>query len=370
MRRVCDGLVDGKLCVRPGEESLGARSHPGRIERRIGGRGRRRHGPGRAGLGYGRVDPPAGGLVRRDGPQTDVGTRLTLRPDRLRLVARSDRSDRDGPSRTPRSCCTRSPDRTRAMPRRRKRRSPTTLPRSTGDRALHGTSIAIPRGLLDDGVDAGVRQAFDRAVEALASRGAKIVDVELPHSRHAIAIYYLIATAEASSNLARYDGVRYGVRAPLDAADTLATMYERTRQAGFGPEVKRRIMLGTYVLSAGYYDAYYLKGPAGAHVDPAGLRSRAGVSRCRRAPDEPDAGVPIRRAHRRSAEDVSGGRVHRQRAARRPARDQRAVRVRATVCRSACSSSADRSTRPRIFRIAHAYERESDWWKAMPPVSG
>jgi aspartyl-tRNA(Asn)/glutamyl-tRNA(Gln) amidotransferase subunit A len=80
--------------------------------------------------------------------------------------------------------------------------------------------------------------------------------VELPHSRHAIPVYYLLATAEASSNLARYDGVRYGMRAP---ADSLAAMYEQTRGAGFGPEVKRRIMLGTYVLSAGYYDAYYLK---------------------------------------------------------------------------------------------------------------
>ena len=82
-------------------------------------------------------------------------------------------------------------------------------------------------------------------------------DVELPHSAHAIPVYYLLATAEASSNLARYDGVRYGYRAP--DAETLGEMYDRSRDRGFGPEVKRRIMLGTYVLSAGYYDAYYLK---------------------------------------------------------------------------------------------------------------
>src|SRR5262249_19777351 len=87
-------------------------------------------------------------------------------------------------------------------------------------------------------------------------RGARLVDIELPHAKHAIASYYLIATAEASSNLARYDGVRYGFRAP---EGRLQDMYGRTRAQGFGAEVKRRIMLGTYVLSAGYYDAYYLK---------------------------------------------------------------------------------------------------------------
>jgi aspartyl-tRNA(Asn)/glutamyl-tRNA(Gln) amidotransferase subunit A len=97
-----------------------------------------------------------------------------------------------------------------------------------------------------------------RALATLEQHGATMVDVELPHSRHGIAAYYLLATAEASSNLARYDGVRYGVRAPGEHR-TLAEMYERTRGAGFGAEVKRRIMLGTYVLSAGYYDAYYRK---------------------------------------------------------------------------------------------------------------
>jgi aspartyl-tRNA(Asn)/glutamyl-tRNA(Gln) amidotransferase subunit A len=93
----------------------------------------------------------------------------------------------------------------------------------------------------------------------LASRGATVVDIPLPHAKYAIPVYYLVATAEASSNLARYDGVRYGLRAPLSAEDDLKTMYHRTRDRGFGAEVKRRIMLGTYVLSAGYYDAYYLK---------------------------------------------------------------------------------------------------------------
>ena len=122
--------------------------------------------------------------------------------------------------------------------------------------SLKGVRIGVPRGLLGEGVDAPVLAAFDLAVAALVDRGAVAVDIDLPHSRHAIPVYYLIATAEASSNLARYDGVRYGTRAP---ADTLVSMYERSRGSGFGAEVKRRIMLGTYVLSAGYYDAYYLK---------------------------------------------------------------------------------------------------------------
>jgi aspartyl-tRNA(Asn)/glutamyl-tRNA(Gln) amidotransferase subunit A len=130
----------------------------------------------------------------------------------------------------------------------------------TGD--IRGVRIGVPRALLEQGVDADVLRAVTAALETLAGRGATLVDVELPHARFAIPVYYLVSTAEASSNLARYDGVRYGFRAGGGAnavpAD-LKTMYARTRALGFGPEVKRRIMLGTYVLSAGYYDAYYLK---------------------------------------------------------------------------------------------------------------
>jgi len=124
---------------------------------------------------------------------------------------------------------------------------------------VKGLRIGVPRAVLGEGVDAGVLEAFDAAVAVLRDRGAIVSDVDLPHARYAIPIYYLIATAEASSNLARYDGVRYGYRARLEKDGTLRAMYDRTRDAGFGTEVKRRIMLGTYVLSAGYYDAYYLK---------------------------------------------------------------------------------------------------------------
>jgi len=126
----------------------------------------------------------------------------------------------------------------------------------TGD--IRGLRVGIPARMMASGVDPDVARLFDTAVDVLAARGAALVDVELPHARHAIATYYLVATAEASSNLARFDGVRYGLRAD-GGGESLQTMYARTRGRGFGPEVKRRIMLGTYVLSAGYYDAYYLK---------------------------------------------------------------------------------------------------------------
>jgi aspartyl-tRNA(Asn)/glutamyl-tRNA(Gln) amidotransferase subunit A len=130
----------------------------------------------------------------------------------------------------------------------------------TGD--VRGARIGVPRALLEQGVDPDVVSALATALDTLKARGAALVDVDLPYAKYAIPVYYLVSTAEASSNLARYDGVRYGFRAsPEPGAPNrdLRQMYARTRARGFGPEVKRRIMLGTYVLSAGYYDAYYLK---------------------------------------------------------------------------------------------------------------
>jgi aspartyl-tRNA(Asn)/glutamyl-tRNA(Gln) amidotransferase subunit A len=119
---------------------------------------------------------------------------------------------------------------------------------------MHGMRIGVPRHLLD-GVDPDVARAFDESLTVARSLGATVVDIALPHASLGIAVYYLIATAEASANLARFDGVRYGHRAA--GATTLAALYERSRTEGFGPEVTRRILLGTYVLSQGYYDAYY-----------------------------------------------------------------------------------------------------------------
>jgi aspartyl-tRNA(Asn)/glutamyl-tRNA(Gln) amidotransferase subunit A len=115
--------------------------------------------------------------------------------------------------------------------------------------------IGVPRSLFGEGLDEEVRASVEAALEAYREMGAEVVDIELPHAKYSIAVYYIIATAEASSNLARFDGVRYGFRA--EEAGSLRDMYRRTRDEGFGPEVKRRIMLGTYVLSSGYYDAYY-----------------------------------------------------------------------------------------------------------------
>jgi len=117
--------------------------------------------------------------------------------------------------------------------------------------------LGIPKEYFAEGMDAGVRKKIEAGIALFRKLGCDVVDIGMPHTDFAIATYYIIATAEASSNLARYDGVRYGLRVP---DDSLLAMYRKTRGAGFGPEVKRRIVLGTYVLSAGYYDAYYLKG--------------------------------------------------------------------------------------------------------------
>jgi len=124
----------------------------------------------------------------------------------------------------------------------------------TGD--IRGLRIGVPSSLLATGVDPEISRALASSLDVLRARGATVVDIELPHAKYAISVYYMVATAEASSNLARYDGVRYGLRI---VSDDLGSMYSKSREKGFGAEVKRRIMLGTYVLSAGYYEAYYLK---------------------------------------------------------------------------------------------------------------
>ena len=122
---------------------------------------------------------------------------------------------------------------------------------------LRGIRLGVPKEYMIEGIDPQVRAAINAAVKQLNSLGAEIVEVSLPATEYAVAVYYIVATAEASANLARFDGVRYGYRAenPKDVLD----LYGRTREEGFGPEVKRRIILGTYVLSSGYYDAYYLR---------------------------------------------------------------------------------------------------------------
>jgi aspartyl-tRNA(Asn)/glutamyl-tRNA(Gln) amidotransferase subunit A len=229
-----------------------------------------------------------------------------------------------------------------------------------------GARIGVPSRMLDAGVDSEVLRAFRAALDVLTARGARIVDIELPQARHAIPVYYFVATAEASSNLARYDGVRYGFRA---REDSLSAMYRRTRARGFGAEVKRRIMLGTYVLSAGYYDAYYVKAQqvrtlilrdyedAFAQVDVVAMPTSptAAFALGERLADPLQmyladvftvsanlAGLP--------AISVPCGFTA----------NQLPIGLQLTGRRF------DEST---MLRIADAYERETGWWKQAPPVN-
>ena len=123
-------------------------------------------------------------------------------------------------------------------------------------KSVKGMRMGIPKEYFAEGMDDGVRQKIEAGIELFKKLGCEIIEIHMPHTDYATAAYYVVATAEASSNLARYDGVRYGLRV---SDDSLISMYRKTRGLGFGAEVKRRIVLGTYVLSAGYYDAYYLK---------------------------------------------------------------------------------------------------------------
>ena len=142
------------------------------------------------------------------------------------------------------------------------RRDSTSVPqpvpdyRSQLEAGVKGLRLGLPKEYMVDGLDSEVKRSVDAAVKQLEGLGAEIEEISLPHTDYAIATYYIIATAEASANLARFDGIRYGAR--VDGVDPIQ-LYSRTRGAGFGPEVKRRIILGTYVLSSGYYDAYYLR---------------------------------------------------------------------------------------------------------------
>jgi aspartyl-tRNA(Asn)/glutamyl-tRNA(Gln) amidotransferase subunit A len=138
----------------------------------------------------------------------------------------------------------------------------TSVPRPVPDyeaalgRSLKGLRFGIPREYRLDGLSPEIQRLWDQGIAWLRDAGAEPVDISLPHTRYALPTYYIVAPAEASSNLARYDGVRFGQRVP---GNSIEELYENTRAAGFGAEVRRRILIGTYVLSAGYYDAYYLK---------------------------------------------------------------------------------------------------------------
>jgi len=236
----------------------------------------------------------------------------------------------------------------------------------TGD--VRGCLVGVPRRLLDDGVDPEVREAFLAALEVIRSRGAILRDVELAHADLAIPVYYLIATAEASSNLARYDGVRYGYRA--GGVSDLRAMYERTRDEGFGAEVKRRIMLGTFVLSAGYYDAYYVKAQQARTLIARGLDTALGAVDVIAIPTSPTVAFPL------------GERIH----------DPLTMYLADVFTVGAslaglpavsvpCGFSAAglpigvqflgrRFDESGVFRVAEAYERDTAYWQAAPSDTG
>ena len=232
-----------------------------------------------------------------------------------------------------------------------------------------GARVGVPRAVLE-GIDDDVRRAFDAALDTLAQRGATIHDIELPHIEYGIPVYYLVAPAEASSNLARYDGVRYGFRATLDAdRATLQMMYERTRDEGFGAEVKRRIMLGTYALSAGYYDAYYVQAQR--------VRSliKADYDRAFQNVDAiatPTAPAPAFRIGEHLDDPLAMylGDIFTVSAnlTGLPAISVPAgfTSTRLPVGLQLMSRAFDEAT---LFRLADAYEQDAPWWREPPPIA-
>lgn len=233
---------------------------------------------------------------------------------------------------------------------------------------VRGLRLGLPVRWFDEGVDATVLARVTAALDRLRGRGASVVPVDLPHARHAIPVYYLVATAEASSNLARYDGVRYGERAP-DAAG-LRDMYERTREAGFGPEVKRRILLGTFVLSAGYYDQLYVKALQVRTLIARDLeRALAGVD----AIVTPTSPTPAFRLGERLDDPVqmylsdvftAGAPLAGLPALSVPCGFDEAN---LPVGLQLIGRRFDEGT---ILRIADAYERDEPWWRQAPPLIG
>ncbi len=207
-------------------------------------------------------------------------------------------------------------------------------------KGVQGLRVGLPKEYFIAGLDPQVKSAVEAAIATFRELGAEIVEVSLPHTEYAVACYYLIATAEASSNLARYDGVRFGRR--VDEGKGLLDMYMRSRAAGFGAEVKRRIMLGTYALSSGYYDAYYLKAQKVRTLIRQDFLDAFGQSRSAADAGSADTGLSSRRKDRRSAADVPVGYLHHPGESRRYLRPLSPLRLFRRG--SADRSAADRQT--------------------------
>ena len=235
---------------------------------------------------------------------------------------------------------------------------------------LRGVRLGLPKEYLIEGIDSQVKAAIDSAVKQMNSLGAEIIEVSLPTTEYAIAVYYILATAEASANLARFDGVRYGYRTenPKDILD----LYGRTREEGFGPEVKRRIILGTYVLSSGYYDAYYLRAQKVREL------IRQGFARAFEKVDalvSPTSPVPAFKLGERVADPlqmyladiftiaanlagICGISV--------PCGFAEVDGHRLPIGLQVLGKALDEA---RILQIAHAYEQSTDWHKARPSIA-
>jgi aspartyl-tRNA(Asn)/glutamyl-tRNA(Gln) amidotransferase subunit A len=235
---------------------------------------------------------------------------------------------------------------------------------------LRGVRLGLPMEYMIEGTDPQVNAAINAAVKQMNSLGAEIVDVSLPHTDYAVAVYYILATAEASANLARFDGVRYGYRAedPKDMLD----LYGRTREEGFGPEVKRRVILGTYVLSSGYYDAYYLRAQKVRElIRQDFIRAFEKVD----ALISPTSPVPAFKLGERTGDPlqmyladiftiaanlagICGISV--------PCGFAEAEGHRLPIGLQLLGKPLDEA---RILQIAHAYEQSTDWHKARPPIA-
>ncbi len=229
--------------------------------------------------------------------------------------------------------------------------------------------IGVPRRILADGVDSEVLSAFEEALHVLVKQGATVVDIELPHMAYAIPIYYLVAPAEASSNLARYDGVRYGFRSSLrNGSATVANMYDRTRDEGFGAEVKRRIMLGTYALSSGYYDAYYVKAQQVRSLVRRDYDRAFEKVDVIAMPTTPTAAFPIGE-HSDDPLAMYLGDIFTVSAnlTGLPAISLPAgfTKSRLPIGFQLMGRAFDEAT---LFRLAGTYEREAPWWKEHPPA--
>ena len=209
------------------------------------------------------------------------------------------------------------------------------------DQPIDGLRIGICKQHFESGLDDEVRDAVDASIAELKSMGASMVEIDLPHSQYAVPTYYVVAPCEASSNLSRYDGVRYTRREP---GEDLLSMFEQTRQTGFGDEVKRRIMLGTYSLSSGYDHDLYQTASKVSAPDSQRLQCCLPTSRFDSRPNDADHCVRHRATFRRSVGNVSGRYLHRVREPGRRAGDFTSLRIfQAPDCQSDCRFRAPSS---------------------------